>query len=373
MTSSDGATPEGTRRYAERLSTRVAPEHFKVQQGLSMSTVGIGTYLGHWDEQTDRMYQESIKRAIELGCNVIDSAINYRFQRSERAIGAALKQLFETGKTTRDEVIIATKGGFFPFDGEPPRDARGWLIENIINTGAARPEDIVDSHCMSATYLEDQLNRSLQNLALSRVDIYYIHNPESQLEGVSRPEFLNRVRSAFEFLERAVSDGRIGIYGTATWNGYRQPPTTRDFLSLSEMAGIAKEVGGDDHHFRVIQLPLNLGMPEALTTANQTVDGENLSVLEAASRLGITVMCSASILQAKLTQNLPPFVGAALKGLNTDAQRAIQFVRSTPGVTTALVGMSQRSHVEENMMTARIPPAPLEEWMKMFSDSEGAN
>ena len=366
----NGATSEGTRRYAARLGAGTSPEHFRLQQGLCMSTIGLGTYLGHWDERTDRMYQESVKRAIELGCNIIDSAINYRFQRSERAIGAGLKQLFESRKAARDEVVVSTKGGFFPFDGEPPRDPRGWLKANIFDTGAARPEDLVDSHCMSPGYLDNQLDHSLQNLGLDTIDIYYIHNPETQLEGVSREEFLVRMQAAFEFLESAVSDGRIGVYGTATWNGYRQPPDSRDYLSLVELVEVARKIGGENHHFRVIQLPFNLEMPEALTAPNQKVNGETLAAIEAAGQLGITVMCSASIHQAKLAQNLPPFVGAALTGLNTDAQRAIQFVRSTPGVTTALVGMSQRSHVEENLMVARIPPAPLDEWLKMFADQE---
>jgi aryl-alcohol dehydrogenase-like predicted oxidoreductase len=368
MSRPNGATAQGTKRYAKRLGSIVAPEHFREQQGLHLSTIGLGTYLGHWDEKTDSMYNESVRRAIELGCNVLDSAINYRFQRSERAIGAALKQLFDAGKASRDEIVVATKGGFFPFDGEPPRDPSRWIKENLIDTGAASPDDIVDSHCMSPTYLDNQLNRSLENLGLETIDIYYIHNPESQLDGVLRDQFQRRVLAAFEFLERAVSDGRIGLYGTATWNGYRQSSRSRDYLSLSDMWQAAREAGGEDHHFRVIQLPHNLGMPEALTLANQVVDGEPLSTLEAATRLGITVMCSASILQSRLTQNLPPFVASALTGLSTDGQRAIQFVRSTPGVTTALVGMSQRSHVEENMMVARIPPAPTEQFLKMFGD-----
>src|ERR671939_690024 len=107
MSTQGCATAAGTRRYATRLASAAAG-HFRQQQELCMSSIGLGTYLGHWDERTDRMYQEAIRRAIELGCNVIDSAINYRFQRSERAIGAALKQLFESQRVARDEVIIAT-------------------------------------------------------------------------------------------------------------------------------------------------------------------------------------------------------------------------------------------------------------------------
>jgi len=364
------ATAEGTRRYAERVKSAAAPEHFRQWAGLSVSSIGLGTYLGHWDDHTDQMYQEAIKRAVELDCNVIDSAINYRFQRSERAIGAALKQLFDSGKARRDEIVIATKGGFFAFDGEPPRDSNRWIRENLIETGAADPDDMVDSHCMSPSYLENQLTQSLKNLGVDTIDIYYIHNPETQLDGVARDEFQRRLRAAFEYLEHAAGDGRIQLYGTATWNGYRVSQQTRGYLSLAEMEQTAHDVAGDGHHFRVIQLPFNLGMPEALTTANQVVEGEQLSTLEAATRLGIAVMCSASILQARLTQNLPGFVGKALTGLVTDGQRAIQFVRSTPGVTTALVGMSQRSHVEENMMVARIPPAPIEEFLKVFADRE---
>lgn len=365
------ATPEGTRRYAQRMNSTTARGHFRERDGLLMSSIGLGTYLGHWDEHTDRSYQEAIKRAIELGCNVIDSAINYRFQRSERAIGVALKQLFEAGKASRDEIIVATKGGFFPFEDEPPRDPRAWVMENVIDKGLARPEEVAaGSHCMTPAYLEDQLARSLDNLGLETIDIYYVHNPESQLEAVNRDEFDRRLRAAFEFLERAASDGRIGCYGTATWNGYRQQPGSRGYLSLAEVATLAREVGGEDHHFRVVQLPHNLAMPEALTLGNQVVEGEHLSLLMAAARVGITVMCSASMFQAKLAQNLPPFVGEALKGLSTDAQRAIQFVRSTPGVTTALVGMSQRTHVDENMGVAAVPPASVEEFFGMFSSEE---
>jgi aryl-alcohol dehydrogenase-like predicted oxidoreductase len=317
------------------------------------------------------MYQEAIRRAVELGCNVIDSAINYRFQRSERAIGAALSQIFKTGKASRDEIIVATKGGFFPFEGEPPRDARGWITENVIERGLARPEEIAGgSHCMTPAYLDDQLSRSLQNLGLETIDIYYIHNPETQLEAVSPDEFRRRIRAAFEFLEGAASEGRIQYYGTATWNGFRQSPSSRGYLSLSDLVAIARDISGEAHRFRAIQLPHNLAMPEAITEGNQSVEGEPMSTLMAADRLGMTVMCSASILQAKLTAGLPDFISQGLKGLSTDAQRAIQFVRSTPGVTTALVGMSQRSHVDENLAAARVSPASIDEFFSIFSSGE---
>jgi aryl-alcohol dehydrogenase-like predicted oxidoreductase len=366
-----GATAEGTQRYAERLGAVTARGHFRERHGLKMSSIGLGTYLGQWDEHTDRSYQDAIKRAVELGCNLFDSAINYRFQRSERAIGAALAQMFEGGQASRDEIVVATKGGFLAYDGAPVRDSRGWVTENIVDRGLATGNEIAGGcHCMTPAYLEDQLSRSLKNLGLETIDIYYLHNPETQLESVSLDEFDRRIRAAFEFLERAADEGRIQYYGTATWNGYRQKPGSVGSLSLAGLVNIARQVAGESNRFRVIQLPHNLLMPEALTSDTQELEGENIPVLMAAEKLDVTVMCSASISQAKLSGGLPAFVAEALDGLNTDTQRAIQFVRSTPGVTTALVGMSKRSHVDENLMTARVPPAPMEKFFSMFSSGQ---
>ena len=360
------ATPQGTERYRKRFEGRIPREHFCDAQGLSLSTIGIGTYLGNYDDETDKLYRDATVRAVECGCNVVDSAINYRLQRSERAIGTALKDLAARG-FNRDEIVVATKGGFIPYDGAPPADPRRYLDETFFKPGIATAADIVSGcHCMTPKYLLHQLDCSLRNLDLECDDIYYVHNPETQLGKISRQEFNERLLNAFEALEGAVSDGKIKMYGTASWNGYRNPKEARDYLSLSEVVELANKAGGKNHHFKIIQLPLNLGMTEALSLSNQTVKGKTATILEAAQALGITVMCSASILQGQLTRNLPEIITNTFQGLETDGQRALQFVRSTPGVTTALVGMKQVKHVEENLKTARVGPASWEEYAKLF-------
>lgn len=364
------ATSDGTDAYRNRLKAGAAPEHFRPFADRWLSSVGIGTYLGDEDAATDELYREAVVRALELGLNVVDTAVNYRHQRSERAIGQALSALIGRGALRREEVIIATKGGFIPFDGAVPRNPGAYFTETYLRPGIIAPDDVVAGcHCMTPRYLGDQLERSRRNLGLAALDIYHVHNPETQLGEVDRPEFLKRIRAAFAFLESAVSDGKIGSYGTATWNGFRQPPTAQDYLSLAELEKIAREAGGAQHHFRVIQLPYNLAMPEAFTRANQSVDGEAVPLLEAARRLGIYVMISASIYQGQLSRNLPAFLGEVLAGLTTDAQRAIQFVRSTPGVGTALVGMKRGAHVEENAALARVAPVPWGKFQKLFTEA----
>jgi diketogulonate reductase-like aldo/keto reductase len=73
---SEQATLEGTRRYAESFRGRAADGHFREVQGLVLSSIGIGTYLGQPDDKTDQGYTSSVIAAVESGINVIDAAIN---------------------------------------------------------------------------------------------------------------------------------------------------------------------------------------------------------------------------------------------------------------------------------------------------------
>jgi len=289
--------------------------------GLVLSSIGIGTYLGNADEATDQAYTRAVVRAVQLGVNVIDTAANYRFQRSERSIGEALKILANEHGIAREELVICTKGGYLPFDGAPPRNVREYVNETFVKPGIASFEDIVGgSHCMTPSYLQSQLDQSLRNMGLECVDVYYIHNPESQLQYVSDEEFYERLERAFERLEENRRQGKLAHYGVATWNGFRVAPNSGGHHSLARMVETACEVGGEQHGFHFIQLPFNVAMPEATT------------VIDEAQRLGVSVVTSASLLQGRI----PP-------------QKAIEFVRSTPGITTALIGMSRVEHVEENL------------------------
>ena len=241
--------------------------------------------------------------------------------------------------------------------------------DTYVRPGICAARDIVaDCHCLTPRFLADQLDRSRANLGVETIDVYYVHNPEMQLAAVDRPTFLGRMRAAFQLLEAAVGEGRIRCYGTATWNGYRQPPSARDFLSLGELERIAREIAGERHHFRVVQLPYNLAMTEAFTARTSRSGAEPVSLMEAAQRLDIYVMTSASIYQGQLARNLPPIIGEFLPGLETDAQRALQFVRSTPGVGTALVGMKQVAHVEENARVSQVPPLGWDQFQKLFNE-----
>jgi aryl-alcohol dehydrogenase-like predicted oxidoreductase len=329
------ATIEATTRYCARFPEFRGSLFYRGIFGLQVSSLGIGTYLGGADDASDCAYTDALVAAGENGVNFFDSAINYRNQRSERCIGAALKQL------QRDEIVVCTKAGFLT-PGAVPK--------------SLRPEDVVGRmHSMAPDFLDTQIDCSLANLDIETIDVFYLHNPETQLGFVTRLEFDERIRRAFAKLEELVSRHKIRWYGAATWEGFRK----KDALSLPRMAEIAAEIGGPEHRFRFIQLPFNLGMVEAFVDQPE-------SALAAAERLGMAVVASGTLMQGQMLSHMPDAVADLLPGFQTDAQRAIQFTRSTPGISVALVGMSHREHVMENLGVAHVPPATREQYQRLY-------
>jgi aryl-alcohol dehydrogenase-like predicted oxidoreductase len=229
------------------------------------------------------------------------------------------------------------------------------VTREYFERGVMTPDDVVGGgHCLAPGYLASQIERSRVNLGLDAIDVYYVHNPEQQLDAVSIEELFARLGKAFELLEERCGRGEIGVYGCATWNGFRSSSDSRGHLELAELVELAHEVAGDAHHFRVVQLPVNLAFTEAVRAPTQTVKGRSMTLLEAAAALDVSVVASASLLQGKLAANLPAQLHDAIPGHATDAQRAIAFVRSLPVISAGLVGMKQIQHLEENLGAAAV-------------------
>src|SRR2546423_9789871 len=131
---SKSATKEGTTRYAQKVAGRDADGHFRKTQRMMLASIGIGTYLGQPDTKTDEGYAAAAVTAVENGINVIDAAINYRFQRSERSIGAAIRQLAAKG-FDRGEIAVCPKGGYLTPGGSMPAGPYEYFFPEYISPG----------------------------------------------------------------------------------------------------------------------------------------------------------------------------------------------------------------------------------------------
>ena len=352
------ATPEGTTNFARK--TLAHKENFRKIIDLTLSNVGLGTYLGNPDSETDRQQKNAIKQSVLHGINVIDTAINYRAQKSERTVGKAVSELIDEGKIDRSEIFISTKNGYVTNDADIQEDFMAYVMREFGKTGIVKEGDIsAQYNCMTVPFLEDQLARSQKNLGLDCIDLMYLHNAVEGQPQMSRDEFIVQLKNVFEFYEGQRTEQNIRFYGLATWECFRVPNDSPNFLSLTQVIDLAKQVGGNTHGFRFIQLPYNLQFDQAYMQRNQPVDSNEMSILELAKQSGIGVFTSVPLMQGKLLEwikNKPEFTH------QSPSVNALQFIRSTPGVLAPLIGQKLDSHVKENLQVLEIPPFSEEEF-----------
>ena len=352
------ATPSGTKKYLDYAIQKGKPSgHFRNFDGLYLSSIGMGTYLGQLAVEDDNDIENAVYDSIKSGAiNVIDTAINYRAMKSEKNIGKALLRLINDGIISRDEVFICTKNGYITNDGEYPGvDVMEYMQKMFISTGVIKPNDISSGYnVLNPNYIARCIDKSLINMHLSCIDLMYIHNAfESWYEDINREEFMQMLSKVFEVYEKYRSSNKIKYYGMATWTCFRVHQNNREYLSLEETVKVAEKVGGKNHGFRFIQLPYNLVYSEAALLENQDVGSiKNLTILEAAERLNIGVFTSIPLFQSRLLDaNIPDYAG-----LTDQVEKLIQIIRSTPSIIAPLIGQKKPQHVQQNIKLADVPP-----------------
>lgn len=395
------ATAEGTKRYAAR-NPRVSPDNFRSpfhDPEMRLSRLGYGSYVGDPTKEHDVQMLSALLRCVESGgVNVIDTAINYRYMKSERVVGEAVRRLQKRG-IGRDELFVCTKGGFLTKDADRPEFAESQLTR-LLNRGEVGPQDLVgNAHCMHPAFLEAQLEQSLENLGLETVDLFYVHNPaEAQLALIGEEQFYLRLARAFEMLEKKRAEGRLRHFGLATWNCFRSPPEEAGVhVSLERVVGEAERVGGRDHGLRFVQTPLNGLMVEAFAMEWQNVssavfarDNEMIArkfgvdpaklkqaapgpetptgFLRAARIFGVNVMTSSSLMQGAVLKHP---MDKAVFDCDSNAARHLLFIRSIPdtAIISNLVGMKAEPSVAQDLeVTLRnnLTPEAFFRYIKSF-------
>jgi aryl-alcohol dehydrogenase-like predicted oxidoreductase len=353
------ATQEGTSKFAEWAVGKkgVSRAHFGDFRGLRLSSLGVGTYLGGMDAETDKLVEEAVLQSVSSGAvNAVDTAINYRLQRAERSVGRALARLAGEGGIAggREALLVCTKNGYLSSDGELSTDFWEYIQGEFVKPGKLRQEEIAgEAHSMAIPFLREQLTRSLANLGLGCVDVLYLHNAaESWLPEIGYGEFVEKLREVFDLYEEERRKGRVRYYGMASWSCFRVREDEGERVNLEDVVEVARSTGGDDHGFRFLQLPFNVAMSEALTLRNQRVAGELLTTFEAARRLGVGVFTSVPLSQGRLLNHIRV---PALDG--SKALSLIQFARSAhPAVVAPLIGQKSPEHAKENLRIAMTPP-----------------
>ncbi len=126
-------------------------------EGAEVSAIGLGcmgmsAFYGRTDEAEA---QRTIARALDLGCNFLDTSDMYGPHTNERLVGGAISD-------RREEVFLATKFGIKIEMSDPPRRS-------------------IDG---SPAYVREACEGSLERLGVDHIDLYYQHrvDPNTAIE-----------------------------------------------------------------------------------------------------------------------------------------------------------------------------------------------
>jgi uncharacterized protein len=359
------ATPEATSAYARRQRASDSGFGPLGQTGLTCSRVGFGGYRVD-DETTE--HREALRRALLAGGNLVDTSTNYTDGGSETLVGEVLADLVRQGSLKREEVIVISKMGYVQganLEVAQRREAEGRPFPEMVKYG----EGVW--HCIHPEFLEDQLPRSLARLQLEALDACLLHNPEYYLSDAHersegrldrrRDEFYRRLQDAFAWLESEVSAGRLRAYGVSS-NTCTRPADDPEFTSLTRMLAAAKAAGGSDHHFRVLQLPLNIVESGAALQKN---NGRALdrTVLEHAAEEGVAVL---------VNRPLNAIVGEGMVRLASVSAGAQEVEIEAQFAVVADLEADFRRDIASGLQTSpgSVPPESLFRWS---ADLQGAS
>jgi aryl-alcohol dehydrogenase-like predicted oxidoreductase len=280
------ATAKGTAGYSKRFK-HIDHRSFG-RTAWNVSAAGFGCYRV---STAVNDHAAAMTRAMMHGINLIDTSTNYTDGASERLVGQVLAALVRDKHLQREQVVVVSKAGYL-------QGRNLTLSEQRKKDGRPFP-DLVPygtdlEHCIHPEFIADQLEGSLKRLQLETLDVLLLHNPEYYLGWAARQEidletardtFYSRIEGTFRYLEQEVARGRIQAYGISA-NTFVAGADESEFVSLERMGQIARALDSD-HHFRVIQFPMNLYESGAVTEPNQS---SGQSLLAVAQRQAVGVM-----------------------------------------------------------------------------------
>jgi aryl-alcohol dehydrogenase-like predicted oxidoreductase len=296
--------------------------------GWNVSEIGYGMWgMAGWAGSEDAESLASLQRAVDLGCNFFDTAWAYGDGHSEQLLGKVLRA--NSGKT----LYTATK--------VPPKN-RQW---------PARREYSLDD-CYPPEYIEEYVEKSLQNLGAKTLDLIQLHTWEDK--------WLDDKR-LLPAIEKLRKSGKVRAFGISLnrwepWNGVRA--VRNGVVDAVQVIYNIFDQNPEDELFPacrekdvavIARVPFDEGsLAGSLTLDSKWPAGDWRNTYFVAENLKSTV---------EHVEALKPI----RRGGISMAEMALRFILNNKDVSTIIPGMRKISNVEVNTAASdRGPlPAPL--------------
>ncbi|WP_034339952.1 aldo/keto reductase family protein [Deinococcus misasensis] len=291
------------------------------KSGLKVSEISLGGWVTFGNQVTDTdLTREILLKAYDSGINFFDQADIYANGKSEEMMGNVLKEL------PRHRLVISSKV-YWPMS------------------------DDVNDRGLSRKHVLESIDKSLKRLQTDYLDIYFAHryDPETPME---------EIVMAFD---QVVRSGRALYWGTSEWtaaqiaeavafakaNGLHAPVVEQPQYSLLYRDRVEKEIlpYTDPHGLGlVVWSPLGMGMLTGKYD-NGIPEGTRMSMNEGFAKRLVT---DSNVQKVKELKNIADELGL------TRSELALAWVLRQKGVSSAIIGATKVSHVEDNIKAAGV-------------------
>ncbi|MFJ1627387.1 aldo/keto reductase family protein [Marinilactibacillus psychrotolerans] len=291
--------------------------------GLKVSEIALGSWLTYGKTVEDTTAEDCIRLAYEKGINFFDTANVYEQGQAEKVLGKVLKEY------DRDKVVVATKV-YFPM-GDGPND-RGLSRKHII----------------------EQCDRSLQRLGMNYVDLYQCHrfDPKVPLE------------ETIMALEDLVKQGKVLYTGVSEWSaaqiekaqgiiqhrGYHKMVSNQPVYNLLQRY-IEKEVlpVSESHGMgQIVFSPLAQGVLTGKYKPNAEIPKDSRAANKEIGRFVDRYMDNETLEAVQKIDSIADQLDLTL------VQLSLAWILRQPGVSSAIIGASKPSQIEENVQASGI-------------------
>jgi aryl-alcohol dehydrogenase-like predicted oxidoreductase len=294
--------------------------------GWMVSEIGYGMWgMASWTGSSDAESRQSLQRAVDLGCNVFDTAWHYGYGQGEQMLGEVVRR--NPGK----KLYVATK--------IPPKNM-AW---------PSRPEFTLDD-CFPPEHIDEYVHISLANLGLESIDLIQFHTwSDAWLEDDRWVKKIDDLRR--QGLFRAVG---ISLNRWEPWNGVRA--VRAGLVDSVQVIYNIFDQNPEDELFPacaardvavIARCPLSQGsLTGTLTLESKWPEGDWRN-----SHFGPEMLRESVAHAEALKPLLPPGM--------TLAEMALRFILNNPYVSTIIPGMRKGKNVEENVRTSELGPLPV--------------
>jgi aryl-alcohol dehydrogenase-like predicted oxidoreductase len=303
--------------------------------GITVSEIGFGgSRLGGFfaDKHSTAEALDVLRKALDCGITFYDTADMYAQGESESLIGKAFR-----GR--RDQVILATKGGYcLPAQRNLLKSIKPLVRPIVKALGLKRarlPAGMSGSlsQDFSPAYLTRALERSLKRLGTDYADLYQLHSPGAPFMRS------NAFGEALQTLEKLKGQGKIRFYGVAT----EEPQDAPFCLSAPGISAV--------------QLAFGVLDPEALDQGTLAAAGERgLAVIARGCFAGGLLKDGINQAATPRWQHIQDLHARSKSMGRSLLDVALQFCRGTPMVSVTLLGMRTANHLSENLRYIQADP-----------------